>query len=135
MQEEPPVVPLTTAPVIIGYYPLRAKAQVCRLVCEYLHIPYCDRFFTPDEWSFFRETQTKEWTLRDLPFLQDGDFVVTGPIGIVTYLIEKAGRSDLFGRTALDKAKMDSIRCRCDVRSAIIGVTCSGRSSMEGTSK
>jgi hypothetical protein len=40
MQEE--------SPVVIAYYPLRARAQIPRLLCEYLHIPYVDRFFTPD---------------------------------------------------------------------------------------
>lgn len=137
MQEEPPVavVAMNTEPMVMGYYPLRAKCQVSRLLCEYLHLPYRDRFFTPDEWSLFKEMQTKDWVMRDLPYLQDGDFVITGPIGILTYLIEKAGRTDLLGRTAIDKAKIDSLRCRCDVRSAIIGVACSGRSSNEGPSK
>ena len=32
----------------LGYYPVRAKAQVARLLCEVLHIDYEDRFFTPD---------------------------------------------------------------------------------------
>lgn len=46
MQEE--------APLVIGYYPFRAKGQVGRLICEYLHVPYTDRFFTPDQWNLFR---------------------------------------------------------------------------------
>lgn len=136
MEEEPQLVPLPlTPPIVLGYYPFRAKGQVPRLICEYLHIPYSDLFFTPDEWSLFKETQTKEWVLRDLPFLQDGDFVVTGPIGIVTYLLEKTGRTDLFGRTLNDRAKIDSIRSRCDLRTAIVAMTCVGRSSCEGGKK
>jgi hypothetical protein len=69
--------------------------------------------------------------VRDLPFLQDGDFVVTGPIGIVTYLLEKAGRTDLFGKTIEDQGRLDSIRSRCDLRTAMIGMTCVGRSNCE----
>jgi hypothetical protein len=34
--------------LVIGYYPFRAKGQVSRLLCEYLQLPYRDRFFTPD---------------------------------------------------------------------------------------
>lgn len=43
-------------PIIIGYYPFRAKAQVDRLLCEFLHLNYRDRFFNPDQWNRFKET-------------------------------------------------------------------------------
>ncbi len=57
----------------------------------------------------------------------DDDFVVTGPIAIVTYLIEKAGRNDLLGVTLQDKAKIDSVRSQCDLRTLMIGMMCSSR--------
>lgn len=41
--------------LVIGYYPFRAKAQICRLLCEYLHVPYLNKFFTPDQWSKFKD--------------------------------------------------------------------------------
>lgn len=34
------------AAVTIGYYSIRGKAQVCRLLCEYLGVDYEDRLFT-----------------------------------------------------------------------------------------
>jgi len=46
-------------PVVIGYYPFRAKAQVLRLLCEYLHVPYYDRFFNPDDWNRFKSGDGK----------------------------------------------------------------------------
>lgn len=42
-------------PIILGYYPFRVKAQVVRLICEYTHLPYYDRFFNPDEWNKFKQ--------------------------------------------------------------------------------
>ena len=36
--------------LILGYYPLRGKIQICRLLCEYLHINYKDLLFTPKTW-------------------------------------------------------------------------------------
>lgn len=110
--------------MVLGYYPIRAKGQISRLLCEYLHLDYVDRFFNPEEWNVFKETEGKKWVLKDLPYLQDGDFVVTGPIGIATYLVEKSGRMDLFGKNAEDQAEIDQIRMRCDVRTAMIGMTC-----------
>lgn len=41
----------------IGYYPIRGKAQLCRLICEYLHIPYIDMFFTAKTWEEFQGAQ------------------------------------------------------------------------------
>jgi hypothetical protein len=35
----------------IGYYPIRAKGQICRLLCEFLQIKYKDQLFTPDSWK------------------------------------------------------------------------------------
>lgn len=34
----------------IGYYPIRGKAQVCRLLCEYLGVEYKDKIYTITEW-------------------------------------------------------------------------------------
>ena len=36
--------------VILGYYPIRGKIQICRLLCEYLKIDYQDLLFTPECW-------------------------------------------------------------------------------------
>jgi hypothetical protein len=78
--------------LVIGYYPFRAKAQICRLLCEYLEVPYTNKFFTPDEWNRFRESPDNQWVIRDLPFLQHADFAVTGTSAMVHYIIELAGR-------------------------------------------
>lgn len=42
-------------PLNIGYYPFRAKAQILRNLCEYLHLPYHDRFLSPDQWSEIKQ--------------------------------------------------------------------------------
>lgn len=42
-------------PITLAYYPFRAKGQVCRLLCEYLRLPYRERFFDPDQWAKFKE--------------------------------------------------------------------------------
>ena len=114
----------------IGYYPLRGKAQICRLLCEYLHVPYVDRFFTPDQWNRFRETEAAEWVVRDLPFLRDESFVVTGPAAMISYVVERAGRTDLCGRTLADRVKIDSIKSRHDLSGAVLGLIVSSRPSL-----
>jgi len=70
-----------------------------------------------------------------LPFIQDDDFVVTGPISMVTYVIEKTNRHDLFGRTVEDKIKIDSIRTKQDLRNAILGLICTTRPTIQKDDK
>lgn len=36
--------------ILIGYYDLRGKVQVCRLLCEYTELAYRNVFFTPPSW-------------------------------------------------------------------------------------
>lgn len=87
------------APLIIGYYPFRAKAQVLRLLCEYLHIPYQDRFFTPDEWSQFKQNDTQKCIVKDMPFIIHEGFMVCGTWAPVRYIIELSNNYDLLGKT------------------------------------
>ena len=45
------VVEQSPHPIVLGYYPVRAKAQLCRLLCEYLHVDYIDQHLNPSEWD------------------------------------------------------------------------------------
>lgn len=67
--------------------------------------------------------------VKDLPFVQDGDFVVTGPAAIGLYIMERAGRSDLLGKNLADKIKIDSIKSKHDIKTAILGLICVYRPS------
>ena len=49
------------------------------------------------------------WTFAELPFLKDRDFVVTERYPISLYLINKANRKDLLGRTLEDEIKLDTL--------------------------
>lgn len=115
--------------VMIGYYPFRAKAQVLRLICEYLGLSYSDWFFNPDQWSRFRDNDAKTWAVKDLPFLKHGDFVVTGVSPMITYVCELANRPDLLGITLKDKTKIDNFRNKGDLKDTILGLLCSMRPS------
>lgn len=88
----------------LGYFPIRGKAQICRLLCEYLELPYRNLFFTPDTWQIFKKTQHLNWIFQELPFLTDGELTVTETYPISLYLIHKAGCLDLLGRSLQHQA-------------------------------
>jgi hypothetical protein len=119
-----------TQPLTLGYYPFRGKVQICRLLCEYLHVPYVDQLFTPDQWNKYKEGEAKDWIIKELPFCKDGSFIVTGPSAMIHYVVERANRRDLFGRNIADQIKIDSIRSKHDIRDAILGLICQARTSL-----
>ena len=69
------------------------------MLCEYLHISYKDLLLSPDEWEKYKQKEAKDWIVKDMPFLIDGTFHVTGS-GCIWYIVEKAKRTDLFGKNA-----------------------------------
>ena len=106
--------------MILGYYPIRAKGQIPRLLCEYLELPYKDLLFTPPTWDNFRSTQSINWIFADLPFLMDRDFVVTERYPICLYLINKANRKDLLGCSLEDEIKVDIFMSQTEACSFLI---------------
>ena len=73
--------------ITVAYYPFRAKAQILRILCEYLHLPYQDRFLSPDDWNKIKQTEGKAWLIKDLPYLQHDDFVLTGSSAMINYVV------------------------------------------------
>ena len=61
----------------IGYYPIRGKAQVPRLLCEYLAVPYEDKIFGLAQWDKFKRDEANSWDFPDLPYLKEGNFILT----------------------------------------------------------
>lgn len=56
-----------------------------------------------------------------MPFVIDGNFHVSGA-GAMVYIVEKSGRSDLFGKTIEDHIKMYSFRNKKDVLGGILAL-------------
>jgi hypothetical protein len=76
--------------ITVGYYPFRAKAQIIRILCEYLHLPYHDNFLSPDDWNKLKQTEAKNWLIKDLPYIKHEEFVLTGNSAMITYVVELA---------------------------------------------
>lgn len=117
---------------MIGYYPFRAKAQVLRLLCEYLELPYRDVFFNPDQWNKFKETEAKDWIIKEIPFLKHDNFVITNSNAMVDYACGLAQRTDLLGKNLQDMTYIDSFRSRGDPKDTILGLLVSLRPGPNG---
>ena len=111
--------------LIMGYYPIRGKAQVPRLICEFLGVNYRDELYELEEWDKFKREQAKDWDFADMPYLKDGDFIVTDAFPICEYIIEKMGAMELLGKTVEDQAIVQMYLWTIDTMGSIISINCS----------
>lgn len=111
----------------IGYYPLRGKAQVCRLLCHYLQVPFHDKHFSLQEWDLYKKEKAS-MPVKELPFLAEGKFVVTGSIPMCLYVIDRFGKEELLGRDLKDQAIVDMYLWTIDSMSGIINLNCQKKS-------
>lgn len=105
--------------VVIGYWGIRGLAQFVRNFAAYLNISFEDKLYLePTAW------QTDKPTLRtnfpSLPYLLDGDKVITESQAILDYLAFRANRADLLGATPQERVLVSQIRgVYLDVRKAL----------------
>jgi glutathione S-transferase len=91
--------------VTLGYWAIRGLAERIRQLLEYLSIPYQEDRYEGAEgrakwFSEVKPTLTERNPALTLPYLIDGDKVVTESDAILIYLCHKGGRLDLLGRNA-----------------------------------
>lgn len=69
--------------------------------------------------------------IRELPYLQEGNFRVTGSIPICLYIIDRFSNGELLGRDLEDKAQVDMYLWTIDAMSGIIKMNCQKKSEDE----
>ncbi|EAR95008.1 glutathione S-transferase, amine-terminal domain protein (macronuclear) [Tetrahymena thermophila SB210] len=85
--------------IILGYWNLRGYGQSIRLLLEYLQVEYQDKLYheNGEEW-FGTDKKNLNTNFPNLPYVIDGDVVVTESKVIPIYIIKKFKRFDLIGQ-------------------------------------
>ncbi|KAL4489794.1 hypothetical protein ABPG72_022434 [Tetrahymena utriculariae] len=85
--------------IILGYWNLRGYGQAIRLLLEYLQVDYKDKIYheNGEEW-FIVDKQKLNTNFPNLPYVIDGDVVMTESKVIPIYIIKKFKRFDLIGQ-------------------------------------
>lgn len=91
--------------VTLGYWGIRGLSERIRQLLEYLSIPYKEEKYTGAEGraKWFNEDKPKlieKNPALTLPYLIDGDKIVSESDAICVYLCYKGKRPDLLGRNA-----------------------------------
>lgn len=90
--------------VTLGYWGIRGLSERIRMLLEYVGIPYDEVKYsgqTRDKW--FNEVKPelhKKNPAITLPYLLDGDKVISESDAIQVYIAHKAGKPELLGRNA-----------------------------------
>jgi len=85
----------------VGYWPIRGLAGGVRLLLDYCGVPYTNKCYTDgNEW--FEQDKPLHAVKNDfpnLPYLVDGDNIITESSAILHYIPIKAGKRELIGDT------------------------------------
>eukprot|EP00825_Cyclidium_porcatum_P046951 TRINITY_DN750_c0_g1_i2.p2 TRINITY_DN750_c0_g1~~TRINITY_DN750_c0_g1_i2.p2 ORF type:complete len:218 (-),score=46.23 TRINITY_DN750_c0_g1_i2:317-970(-) len=83
--------------LILGYWGIRGRAQVCRYLLEYTKTPYTQKLYgDPKEW-FGKDMEALAFPYANLPYIKDGDFKLSETAAIEMYIIKKSKKEELLG--------------------------------------
>jgi glutathione S-transferase len=95
---------MNSSKVTLGYWRVRGRGQVPRLLLAYTGAVWEDvQYTSPEQW-FGNDKQSLQLSFPNLPYLIEGDFRITETSAICTYIIERSARKELLGRNAQERA-------------------------------
>lgn len=96
--------------IILGYWGIRGLAQVSRFLLEYVGLKYDEKRYTdPTQWfgKDNEDLQKKGLFWHNLPYLVDGDFLLSESTAIEEYIIYRGGKdTELLGLCPKEKAQV-----------------------------
>jgi len=111
----------------LGYWGIKGVAEPIRWLVAYLKLD-CKEYnpASREEWFETKKAQVGG-DFPNLPYLVDGDFVLTESGAIPSYLINKAGKRELLGKDFKDEARVRQIEgVLGDIRQNIFKVLFAG---------
>ncbi len=105
-----------------GYYNFKGLAEPLRWIFLHFDINVIEwNPATPDDLKSKLNYLDDHTLFPALPYLKDGNFVVTHPSAIPQYLLEKSGNLDFLGKTEQDRARVQQINgMLADIRAACL---------------
>mmetsp|Transcript_40419 Transcript_40419/g.35877 ORF Transcript_40419/g.35877 Transcript_40419/m.35877 type:complete len:108 (+) Transcript_40419:83-406(+) len=90
----------STSKLLLCYWNVRGRTQPVRFFLEYLGLPYEEKRYelaNAMDW-FAKDKNELNCTFPNLPYLKDGDKIVTETDALFHYLARKANKKDLLGK-------------------------------------
>ena len=86
--------------VIIAYWGVKGRAEVLRQLAEFTGVPYENKLYSDHNEWFSKDKAALKSDFPNLPYIQDGDKVITETEACVLYLVQKSKRLELLGSNA-----------------------------------
>ena len=101
---------MAEAKILFGYWNIRGLGQPIRNLLHYLEIPYTEKLYKDGATWFQTDKPLLKTDFPNLPFLVDGEKVITESDAILSYIVFKAQRNDLYGATAEERVHLAQLR-------------------------
>lgn len=95
--------------IVLGYWGLRGRGQVPRLLLAYTGMKFTNKKYTAPEQWFGGDKQSLGLAFPNLPYLIDGKLKITETEAICRYIIRKSGNSELLGKNLADEGLVDNM--------------------------
>ena len=96
--------------LLLGYWSIRGLGQPIRNLLEYLQIPYEDKRYSDSTEWFQKDKLQLKTDFPNLPYLVDGDKVITESYAIQEYIALKSGKNQLLGENLDEKIHLAQLR-------------------------
>lgn len=99
--------------VTIGYWKIRGLLERIRMLLEYTGLPYDQELYTletRDKWfKDLKPTLQSKNPAITLPYLVDGDTVVSESDAILVYIAHRSGKAELLGRNGDEQVRIATV--------------------------
>jgi glutathione S-transferase len=97
--------------LVLGYWAIRGLSERLRQILEFTGLSYTEERYTDaDKWF---QTDKPALIAKNpavtLPYLRDGDKVITESDAIIVYVCHKAGKPELLGRNADEQVQIATV--------------------------
>lgn len=109
--------------VTLGYWGIRGRGQLPRLLLAYTGADWTDVQYTAHEKWFADDKQKLGLDFPNLPYLIDGDVKITESTAICNYIIESSSKTELLGKNVKERAVvLNLVGVINDIRDKVIAI-------------
>jgi glutathione S-transferase len=95
--------------ITLGYWGIRGRGQVPRLLLAYTGLKWTNKAYTTREEWFQTDKQNLGLPFPNLPYLIDGKVKLSESDALLRYIPKRAGKQELLGKTIEDEAVINNI--------------------------
>lgn len=95
--------------LVLGYWGVRARGQVLRLLLTYTGASWREKTYTEAAQWFENDKKTLGMVYPNLPYIIDGNLKMSETMAIARYIVNRSERKELLGKDIKDQAYVDNM--------------------------